>query len=163
MKSCFYFVMAIIIACYTLSSCANSSKQKTAGDNLENRIIGTYHYATMSRTILNGATDTLRMDFVENPGEVQYYDVYRPDSVLEFYATINDSLIFEREYRYTLRNDTLFAENDEKKLWVHIVNATDSTLCFSYTRDQNDTTYYFRTTSRRADLPDWLKKQLTQP
>ena len=163
MKSILHFIVAVAISGYTLSSCERSSKPASAGLDMENSIIGTFHYETMNRTILDAGTDTLRHSFTDTPDGYQYYDVYRPDSVLEFYAIRNDSLMFTREYHYILRNDTIFAENDEKRLSVHIVNATDSTLCFNYTREQNDTTYYFQTTSRRAELPDWLKKQIKQP
>ena len=160
MKSSLQIVGAVIIAAVALSSCAGSSNQAAADKEVDKNIIGTYHYETMAYTVLGAAADTTRRDFVEEPEGDQYYDVYRPDSVLEFYVTRNDSLLLSREYRYIFRNDTIFAENDEKSMTVHVANATDSTLCFDYTRDHNDTTYYFRTKSRLTELPDWLKKQI---
>ena len=162
MKSKYFFTVMSLIAFFSLTSC-NGEKHPTSVDtDMDKTIIGTFHYETMTRTVLDNPTDTLFRDFTCNPEEHQYYDVYLPDSVLMVYETQNDSLLFIREYRYIFRNDSIFAENDEKKLNVRVVNATDSILQFDYTRVQNDTTYHFQTTSRRTELPAWLKKQINQ-
>ena len=162
MRSIFFFITAMVIAC-SLTSCTGGTRQTSVDSDIEKSIIGTFHYETMTRTVLDNPVDTMVRNFIVPPDEHQYYDVYRPDGVLMVYETQNDSLLFIREYRYIVRNDSIFAENAEKKLNVRVVNATDSILQFDYTRVQNDTTYHFQTTSRRTELPAWLKKQIKQP
>lgn len=158
MKTLNHTACAALLAASVLTSCSGPANNETYKTH---EITGTWHYEIMSRTVQGAGADTLREVFAEdNKGIEHFYDVYRPDSILEFYVTKGDSLVAQREYRYSLRNDTIFAEDKEKKMTVHVADVTDSTLCFDYTREKNDTTYYFTTKSRRSELPEWLTKQL---
>lgn len=146
----------VLMAALLLASCGHRGAQteRPAAES----IIGTWHYRTMSRTVQGSAAEAQRWDFTADTNSAQYYDTYHPDGKLEFYIVQGDSLVAQRTFRYTFRNDTIFTETEDKALTIHLVAATDSTLSFDYTREHNDTTYYFQTESRRSELPAWLQK-----
>lgn len=159
MKKLLYAVSVALVATSTFISCKNTT---TGQNNEASAIIGTWHYQTMDRTVYGADIDTLHWNIAAEKDSMQFYDVYRSDSVLEFYLTQGDSLLEKRKYHYIVRNDTIFAKNEEKELYVHIMAATDNALHFDYTRISNDSTYYFKTVSKRSELPDWLLKKLAK-
>lgn len=158
MRKLHYTVCAALLAASALVSCSGPADNET---DKAQKLIGSWHYEEMTQTVAGAGADTLRETYAEGDKDIAHiYDVYRPDSVLEFYVVKGDSIIAQREYRYVFRNDTIFAENKEKKLTVRVMSVTDSTMRFGYTRENNDTTYYFTTKSKRSELPEWLAKKL---
>ncbi|MDE8698090.1 hypothetical protein PZH42_29310, partial [Bacteroides cellulosilyticus] len=55
--------------------------------------IGTWHYETITQAVLGTASDTILYDYVNNPHEQQFYEVYTPDSIMTFYVIQNDTLM----------------------------------------------------------------------
>ena len=149
--------VAMVGVC-SLTSC--SDDEPSEASKIAEYIVGTFHYETRTRIYLNNPTDTIFEDFINSPDGHQYYDVYGPDGRLVVYETQNKNLLFVRKYNYIVRNDSIFSENEETKLNVHVVEANDSILRFESTRVQDGTPYLLKTRSRRCNLPEWLKKQI---
>ena len=102
------------------------------------------------------ASDTILYDYVNNPHEQQFYEVYTPDSIMTFYVIQNDTLMNKLRFRYTFRNDTLYMSHPDKPVQnVHVMNHTDSTLLIDYIRTYRDTIFYCTSTTRRSTLPEW--------
>ena len=142
-----------LVLCATLVACNNSKKESTSAAP---QFIGTWHYERMTRTVQGEASDTLVFDYVANPYENQFYEVYTADSVMTFYIIQKDTLLDKREYHFAFRNDTLYVTHPEKPIQsVHVVEATENTITIDYTREHNDSTYYFTATTRRCELPTW--------
>ena len=154
MKRLFYAIgLAVLVSC--------NGNNKETSDNQESQslpILGTWRYASMAYTVSGDKPDTVSTVF--GPDTIQIYDVYRPDSILESYVTLKDSILRQTRMRYIFRNDSILAENEEKKVQVHVANATDSTLCFDFILTDGDKTASCETLSERCELPAWLKREI---
>lgn len=110
----------------------------------------------MTQTVLGTTSDTMLYDYINNPQEQQFYEVYTPDSVMTFYVIQNDTLMKKLRFRYAFHNDTLYMSHPNKPVQtVHVKNFTDSTVTIDYTRTYRDTTFYCISTTRRSELPKW--------
>lgn len=139
------------------STACQNKEGRNAFPHREPGIIGTWHYEAMAQTLYNTAADTLHYDYLADKDLVQCYDVYRNDSVLNFYALQGDSVVTHLTFRYTLRNDSIISRREGTEMSVHIIEITDSIMHLDYTRTQGDTVRYFRTKSRRSGLPQGLQ------
>lgn len=159
MKSLLYAIGMVAIISAALISCNGNNKEATDIQESQSLpILGTWRYASMSYIVTGDKPDTVTTVF--GPDTIQIYDVYRSDSILESYVTLRDSILRQTQMRYIFRNDSIIAENDEKKVEVHVANATDSTLNFDFTLGYGDNTAYCQTLSERCQLPDWLKRKI---
>lgn len=157
MKRLLYaFGMAAITSAILVSCNGNNKNDCQESQSLP--ILGTWRYASMSYIVTGDKPDTISTIF--GPDTIQIYDVYRSDSILESYVTLRDSILRQTQMRYIFRNDSIIAENDEKKVEVHVANATDSTLNFDFTLGNGDKTAYCQTISERCELPNWLKRKI---
>lgn len=157
MKRLLYaFGMAAITSAILVSCNGNNKNDCQGSQSLP--ILGTWRYASMSYIVTGDKPDTISTIF--GPDTIQIYDVYRSDSILESYVTLRDSILRQTQMRYIFRNDSIIAENDEKKVEVHVANATDSTLNFDFTLGNGDKTAYCQTISERCELPNWLKRKI---
>ena len=145
------------IASAILVSCNGNNKE--ASDNQESQslpILGTWRYVSMAYIVQGDKPDTVSTMF--DTDTIQIYDVYRSDSILESYVTLRDSILLQTQMHYIFRNDSILAENDEKKVEVHLAHVTDSTLNFEFTLADGDKTAHCQTMSERCEFPDWLKR-----
>ncbi len=157
MKRFLYAISMAAITSAVLVSC-NGNNKKDTQESLSLPILGTWRYASMTYIVSGDKPDTIST--VYGPDTIQIYDVYRPDSILESYVTLKDSILRQTQMRYIFRNDSILAENVEKKVQVHVANATDSTLNFDFTLTEGDKTAYCETLSERCELPAWLKREI---
>ena len=161
MKRLLYAIGVAAIASAALVSCNGNNKETSS--NQESRslpILGTWRYASMTYIVTGDKPDTVST--VYGPDSIQIYDVYRPDSILESYVTLKDSILRQTQMHYIFRNDSILAENGEKKVQVHVANTTDSTLNFNFTLTEGDKTAYCETLSERCELPEWLKRKINK-
>lgn len=157
MKRLLYaFGMAAITSAILVSCNGNNKNDCQESQSLP--ILGTWRYASMTYVVPGDKPDTISTIF--GPDTIQIYDVYRSDSILESYVTLRDSILRQTQMHYIFRNDSIIAENDEKKVEVHVANATDSTLNFDFILGYGDNTAYCQTLSKRCQLPDWLKRKI---
>lgn len=157
MKRLLYAFGMAAITSAILVSC-NGNNKKDCQESLSLPIFGTWRYASMTYIVSGDKPDTVST--VYGPDSIQIYDVYRPDSILESYVTFKDSILRQTQMHYIFRNDSIIAENDKKKVEVHVANATDSTLNFDFTLTVGDKTAYCETLSERCELPAWLKREI---
>lgn len=156
MKRLLYAFGMVTFISAALVSCNGNNKE--ASDNQVSQsvpILGTWRYASMTYFVSGDKPDTISTVF--SPDTIQIYDVYRPDSILESYVILRDSILRQTQMRYIFRNDSILAENDEKKVEVHLAHVTDSTLNFDFTLAAGYQTAHCQTLSERCELPDWLK------
>lgn len=162
MKATFQLLLLALVttAGILLTGCNRTDTEAKGEKTVNERLIGTWHYETITRTPLGAAADTLHQDFNAVPDSAQYYEVYLSDSVMQFYATQADSLLWTFTYNYRVTNDTLYAQREGMpEQTVHLVNVTDSTVHIDYTRVIQDTTYYYTANTRRCELPAGLKTE----
>ena len=157
MKRLLYAFGMAAITSAVLISC-NGNNKKNTQESLSLPILGTWRYASMTYIVSGDKPDTVST--VYGPDTIQIYDVYRPDSILESYVTLKDSILRQTQMRYIFRNDSILAENGEKKVQVHVANTTDSTLNFDFTLTEGDKTAYCETLSERCELPAWLRQKI---
>lgn len=142
------------------ASCRWNTEAETS-DKLKAKmlpILGTWRYASMTCVMPGDKLDTVSTIF--GPDTIQIYDVYRCDSILESYVTLDDSILRQTQMHYVFRNDSIIAYNKEKSVQVQVINATDSTLIFEFTLGNGDKTAYCKTFSERCELPDWLRQKI---
>ena len=144
------------------ASCRWNTEAETS-DKLKERmstILGTWRYASMTCVMSGNKLDTVSTIF--GPDTIQIYDVYRCDSILESYVTLDDSILLHTQMRYVFRNDSIIADNKEKSVQVQVMNATDSTLIIAFPLGNGDKTAYCQTLSKRCELPEWLKRKINK-
>ena len=153
----------IILATTVLAILASCRRNPGAGIPDKPRentppILGTWRYTSMTYIVQGDKPDTVSTIFT--PDTIQIYDIYRSDGILESYVTLRDSILRQTQMHYILRNDSIIAENDAKKVEVHVANATDSTLNFDFSLADGDKTARCQTLSEKCELPHWLKLKL---
>lgn len=159
MKRLLYAIGVAAIASAAIVSCNGNNKATSVSHEDQSLpILGTWRYASMTYIVSGDKTDTVST--VYGPDTIQIYDVYRPDSILESYVTLRDSILMQTRMHYIFRNDSILAENEKKKVQVHVANATDSTLNFDFTLADGDKTAFCETLSERCELPTWLKREI---
>lgn len=159
MKRLLYAIGMAAIASAVLVSC-NGNIKKGTQESTSLPILGTWRYASMTYIVSADKPDTISTIF--GPDTIQIYDVYRSDSILESYVTLGDSILRHTQMRFVFRNDSIIAENEVKKVNVHVANFTDSTLNFDFTLVYGDKTAKCQTLSERCELPDWLKRKIVK-
>lgn len=85
MKQILYIISIALMAAIAFISCKGTSKTNPTEPGIPN-FIGTWYYETMTQTVLGTASDTLLYDYINNPQEQQFYEVYTLDSVMTFYV-----------------------------------------------------------------------------
>lgn len=156
MKQILYIISIALMATIAFVSCNGTTSKTSPTESGIPNFIGTWHYETITQAVLGTASDTILYDYVNNPHEQQFYEVYTPDSIMTFYVIQNDTLMNKLRFRYTFRNDTLYMSHPDKPVQnVHVVNHTDSTLLIDYIRTYRDTIFYCTSTTRRSTLPEW--------
>lgn len=139
-----------------LVSCIGNNKEGSERQEIQSLPIrGTWRYVSMTYIVSGNQPDTVSTIF--GPDTIQIYDVYRCDSILESYVTSGDSILRHTQMRYVFRNDSIIAENEVKKVHVHVANFTDSTLNFDFTLVYGNKTAKCQTLSERCELPERLK------
>ncbi|TGX84168.1 hypothetical protein E5358_00595 [Palleniella muris] len=160
MKRIDYTIISLVAITAVILSCCGNTKSETS-DNPEEQslpMLGSWRYASMTYIFEGDKPDTASTVF--GPDTIQIYDVYRHDSILESYVTLGDTILRRTQMRYIFRNDSIIAENEVKKVQVHVANATDSTLNFDFTLVDGDKTAICHTLSERCELPEWLKHKI---
>lgn len=156
MKQIFYIIGIALVATIACVSCKETTSDTNPTESGIPNFIGTWHYETMTQTALGAASDTVLYDYINNPQENQFYEVYTPDSVMTYYVIQNDTLLNKLQFRFAFRNDTLYMSHPDKPVQsVHVTNFTDSTMAIDYIRTYRDTTFYCTSTTRRSELPKW--------
>ena len=155
MNHIFYLINIAMMATMAFVSCKGTTN-KTPTESEMPDFVGTWHYETVTQAVLGAVSDTVVFDYINNPHEQQFYEVYTPDSVMTFYVIQNDTLMKKLRFRYAFHNDTLYMSHPNKPVQtVHVKNFTDSTVTIDYTRTYRDTTFYCISTTRRSELPKW--------
>ena len=156
MKQLFYIVSIVLMTTIAFVSCKGTTNKTNSTESGMPDFVGTWHYETVTQAVLGAVSDTVVFDYINNPHEQQFYEVYTPDSVMTFYTIQNDTLMKKLRFRYAFHNDTLYMSHPNKPVQtVHVKNFTDSTVTIDYTRTYRDTLFYCTSTTRRSELPKW--------
>lgn len=156
MKQIFYLINIALMVTMAFVSCKGTTSKTNSTESCIPNFIGTWHYETQTQAVLGAISDTVLYDYVNNPHEQQFYEVYTPDSIMTFYVIKNDTLMKKLWFRYAFRNDTLYMSHPDKPVQtVHVKNFTDSTVTIDYIRTYRDTLFYCTSTTRRSELPKW--------
>lgn len=156
MKQIFYLINIALMATMAFVSCKETTSKTNSTEPTAPNLLGTWHYETITQAVLGAASDTVLYDYVNNPHEQQFYEVYTPDSMMTYYVIQNDTLLNKLRFRYAFRNDTLYMSDPNKPIQtVHVKSFTDSTVTIDYIRTYRDTLFYCTSTTRRSELPTW--------
>lgn len=159
MKRLLYAIGVAAIASAAIVSCNGNNKATSVSHEDQSLpILGTWRYASMTYIVSGDKTDTVST--VYGPDTIQIYDVYRPDSILESYVITAGFVLMRHVCTISSAMNSILAENEKKKVQVHVANATDSTLNFDFTLADGDKTAFCETLSERCELPTWLKREI---
>lgn len=156
MKQLFYIVSIVLMTTIAFVSCKGTTNKTNPTESGMPDLVGTWHYETVTQAVLGAVSDTVVFDYINNPHEQQFYEVYTPDSIMTFYTIQNDTLLNKLRFRYAFRNGTLYMSDPNKPIQtVHVKSFTDSTVTIDYIRTYRDTLFYCTSTTRRSELPKW--------
>ncbi len=156
MKQLFYIVSIVLMTTIAFVSCKGTTNKTNPTESGMPDLVGTWHYETVTQAVLGAVSDTVVFDYINNPHEQQFYEVYTPDSMMTYYVIQNDTLLNKLRFRYAFRNDTLYMSDPNKPIQtVHVKSFTDSTVTIDYIRTYRDTLFYCTSTTRRSELPKW--------
>ena len=108
MKQIFYIISIALMATIACVSCKGTTSDTNPTESGIPNFIGTWHYETVTQTALGAASDTVLYDYINNPQEIQLYEVYTPDSVMTYYVIQNDTLLNKLQFRFAFRNDSSY-------------------------------------------------------
>ena len=156
MKQLFYIVSIVLMTTIAFVSCKGTTNKTNPTESGMPDLVGTWHYETVTQAVLGAVSDTVVFDYINNPHEQQFYEVYTPDSIMTFYTIQNDTLLNKLRFRYAFRKHTLYMLDPNKPIQtVHVKSFTDSTVTIDYIRTYRDTLFYCTSTTRRSELPTW--------
>ena len=154
MKQLFYIVSIVLMTTIAFVSCKGTTNKTNSTESGMPDFIGTWHYETVTQAVLGAVSDTVVFDYINNPHEQQFYEVYTPDSIMTFYTIQNDTLLNKLRFRYAFRNDTLYMSDPNKPVQtVHVKSFTDNTVTIDYIRTYRDTLFYCTSTMARYSSP----------
>ena len=76
MKQILYIISIALMATIAFVSCNGTTSKTSPTESGIPNFIGTWHYETITQAVLGTASDTILYDYVNNPHEQQFYEVY---------------------------------------------------------------------------------------
>ena len=78
MKQIFYLISIALMATMAFVSCKGTTSKTNPTESGMRISLAHRHYETVTQAVLGAVSDTVVFDYINNPHEQQFYEVYTP-------------------------------------------------------------------------------------